>query len=43
MRWWAITKKTGKEIVRNRMALFFSLLFPVIFILIFGAAFGSLL
>ena len=41
MRWVAITKKSGKEIMRDKGALFFSLLFPAIFILIFGFAFGS--
>jgi ABC-2 type transport system permease protein len=41
MKWLAITVKSGKELMRNRVALFFSLLFPVIFVLIFGAAFGS--
>ena len=41
MRWIAISKKTGKELFRDRMALFFILMFPLIFILIFGAAFGT--
>ena len=41
MKWFSICKKTGREMVRDRTALFFSLLFPAIFILIFGFAFGS--
>ena len=41
MRWLAITKKTAREMVRDRGALFFTLLFPVIFILLFGVAFGT--
>ena len=41
MRWVAITLKAGRELVRDRMALFFSLLFPVIFILLFGIVFGT--
>ena len=41
MRWVAITKKTAREMIRDRSALFFTLLFPVIFILLFGVAFGT--
>nr|HQV07134.1 ABC transporter permease [Chitinophagaceae bacterium] len=37
---WAITKASFKAIFANPSALFFSVLFPIIFILIFGA-FGS--
>jgi len=41
MRWVTIAKKSGLEVFREPMSLFFMLLFPMIFIFIFGAAFGS--
>ncbi len=41
MKWIAMTKKAGKEMVRDKTALFFALLFPLMFVLIFGVAFGS--
>jgi len=37
---WAITRASFKAIFNEPIAIFFSLLFPIIFILIFGA-FGS--
>jgi len=37
---WAITRASFKAIFANPAAIFFSLLFPIIFVLIFGA-FGS--
>lgn len=38
---WAMVKANLKMSVRNRTALFWNLAFPAIFILIFGAVFGS--
>ena len=41
MKWTAITRKSGFELVRDKGSLFFALLFPAIFMLIFGFAFGT--
>jgi len=41
MKWTAITWKSGFELVRDKGSLFFALLFPAIFMLIFGFAFGT--
>lgn len=38
---WQITKATAKEMVRDRMAMFWFLAFPVIFILLFGLIFSG--
>jgi len=41
MKWVAIARKSGFELVRDKGSLFFSLLFPAVFVLIFGFAFGT--
>ncbi len=41
MRVWAILKKTVKEMLRDRLTIVFGLVFPIMLIVVFGAAFGS--
>ena len=42
MKFLSIAKKDLKELLRDRRGLFFILLFPLFFMLIFGFAYGNL-